>query len=384
MATWGASPSPQLADEAQMRAAHLVFSNQTLREIVRVSIGGSTVRVRLSNAHNRATVNVGAAHLALRAQESAITPGSDRVLTFSGRPNLVLPPDAVAISDPVTLEIPAGSDVAVSLFIPGNAMAGGVHYGALQTSYITAGDVTGSTTLAEPTPLNSWAFLAGVDVMATEKAATVVTFGDSITDGTRSTPDANRRWPNLLDERLRARKGGASLGVVNAGIGGNRVLHDAVPAVIRFGVNAMARFDRDVLAQPGVRYVVVLEGINDIGFPPGISPAGEEVTAEDVIAGHRQLIERAHQRGLKIFGATLTPFEGAAYYTPEKEVKRKAVNEWIRSSRAYDGVIDFDVAARDPASPQKFLPAFDGGDHLHPSDAGYKAMAAAINLALFR
>ena len=384
VATWGASPSAQLADEAQMRAAHLVFSNQTVREIVRGSIGGTTVRIRLSNAHNRETVNIAAAHLALRARDSGIAGGSDRALTFSGRPNIVLPPDAVAISDPVKLAIPAGADVAVSLFIPGTAMAGGVHYGALQTSYTATGDVTGAPTLTEPATLASWAYLAGVDVMAADNAGTLVTFGDSITDGTRSTPDRNQRWPNLLDERLRARKGAAAVGVVNAGIGGNRVLHDAVPNVIRFGVNAMARFDRYVLAQPGVKYVVVMEGINDIGFPPGVSSATEEVTAEDVIAGHRQLIERAHERGLKIMGGTLTPFEGAAYYTTAKEVKRKAVNEWIRTGKAYDGVIDFDEAVRDPANPLRFLPAFDGGDHLHPSDAGYKAMAAVIDLTLFR
>ena len=384
VATWGASPSAQLADEAQMRAAHLVFSNQTVREIVRGSIGGTTVRIRLSNAHNRETVNIGAAHLALRAKDSGIAGGSDRALTFSGRQNIVLPPDAVAISDPVKLAVPAGADVVVSLFIPGTAMAGGIHYGALQTSYTATGDVTGAPTLTEPATFASWAYLAGVDVMAADDAGTLVTFGDSITDGTASTPNSNRRWPNALEERLRARKGAAAVGLVNAGIGGNRVLHDAVPNLIRFGVNAMARFDRDVLAQPGVKYVVVMEGINDIGFPPGLSSATEEVTAEDVIAGHRQLIERAHERGLKIIGATLTPFEGAAYYTTAKEVKRKAVNEWIRTGKAYDGVIDFDEAVRDPANPLRFLPVYDGGDHLHPSDAGYKAMAAVIDLTLFR
>jgi lysophospholipase L1-like esterase len=384
VATWGTSPTPQLPDETQMRTAHLTFSNQTVREIVHVSIGGSSVRVRLSNANNRQLVKIGAAHLGLRTKDSAEADQSDRQLTFGGRTNVLLPADGVVVSDPVSLALPPGSDLAISLYIPGEAMAGGIHYGALQTSYIGSGDMTAKPEIADPQALNSWVFLAGVDVMAPAATAAVVTFGDSITDGTRSTPNTNSRWPNVLDTRLRARAKAAGLGVINEAIAGNRVLHDATPTQVRFGVNALARFDRDVLAQPGVKYVTVMEGINDIGFPPTIAPASEEVTAEDIIATHKQLIARAHEHGLKIYGATLTPFEGAAYYLPEKEPKRKAVNEWIRNSKAYDGVIDFDAVVRDPQNPLRILPAYDGGDHLHFSDAGYKAMGDAIDLSLFK
>jgi lysophospholipase L1-like esterase len=214
----------------------------------------------------------------------------------------------------------------------------------------------------------------------------VVAFGDSITDGALSTVDANHRWPNILADRLLAQHGSKKVAVLDAGIGGNRILHDAASDV-RFGMNALARFDRDALAQPGVKYVIVLEGINDLGHPGQSAPVSETVSAEDIIAGLKQLIERAHEKGFKIFGATLTPFEGTAipgYFTPEKEVKRKAVNEWIRTGKAFDGVIDFEKAVRDPNHPDRMLPAYDGGDRLHPGDAGYKAMGEAVDLSLFR
>jgi lysophospholipase L1-like esterase len=384
--TWGASPAPQLSDEAQMRTAKLMFDNQTLREIVHTSIGSDTVRVRLSNAYGKETVEIGAAHLALRDKGSSIVAGSDRVLTFGGRPAVSIPANAMALSDPVKLAVPASGDLAISIFIPKAAAGAGIHYAALQTSYIAPGNVTGEVELSEPATITSWVFLTGVDVLASESASAVVAFGDSITDGARSTVDTNRRWPNVLAERLRARRGGKPLGVLDAGIGGNRILHDP-GANVRFGVNALARFDRDVLAQPGVKYVIVLEGINDLGHAGSSAPLTETVTADDLIAGLKQMIERAHENGLKIFGATLTPFEGTAapgYFTPEKEAKRKAVNEWIRSGKAFDGVIDFERAIRDPDHPDRMLPAHDGGDHLHPGDAGYKAMGESIDLSLFR
>jgi lysophospholipase L1-like esterase len=276
-------------------------------------------------------------------------------------------------------------NLAVSIFIPKRATGAGIHYSAQQTSYIGPGDLTGAAGIPDAATITSWVFLTGVDVLAPESAGAVVAFGDSITDGARSTVDANRRWPNTLAERLLARRS-KNLAVVDAGIGGNRILHDATSNV-RFGMNALARFDRDVLAQPGVQYVIVLEGINDLGHAGTSAPESETVSAEDIIAGMKQMIERAHERGLKIFGATLTPFEGTAfpgYFTPEKEVKRKAVNEWIRTGRAFDGVIDFEKAVRDPKNPDRMLPVYDGGDHLHPGDAGYKAMGEAIDLAFFK
>jgi lysophospholipase L1-like esterase len=219
---------------------------------------------------------------------------------------------------------------------------------------------------------NAWFLLARVEVMAPANTMALVAFGDSITDGARATADTNSRWPDVLARRLSARRG-AGVAVLNAGISGNRVLGDGA------GVSALARFDKDVLLQTGVTHVIVMEGINDIG----IARANASPSAEDLIAGHKQLIERAHARGLRIYGATLTPFEGAAYYTAEGEAKRQALNEWIRTSKAYDGVIDFDRVTRDPNAPTKFLPAYDSGDHLHPGDAGYKAMGEAVDLALF-
>ncbi len=389
---WGASPAPQLPDEAQMRTAKLMFDNQTIREIVHTSIASDTVRVRISNAYGRQAVEIGAVHIALRDKGhdplhnngSSIAAGSDHAVTFSGRARVSIAPNAEALSDPVKLAAPAG-DLVISIFLPQAAAGAGVHYGAQQTNYIGAGDLTGAAEMSQPATITSWVFLTGVDALAPEGASTLVAFGDSITDGARSTVDANHRWPDILAERLRARRGAKPIGVLDAGIGGNRVLFD--PMNVRFGVNALARFDRDVLAQPGVRYVIVLEGINDLGHPGSSAPLSETVSADDLIAGLKQMVERAHEHGLKIFGATLTPFEGTTiqgYFSPEKEAKRKAVNEWIRTGNAFDGIIDFDKAARDPQHPDRMLPANDGGDHLHPGDAGYKTMAEAINLSLFK
>jgi lysophospholipase L1-like esterase len=383
--TWGASPAPQLPAQ-DLRAAKLEFENQTLREIVHTSIGGAAVRVRLSNAYGKHAVDIGAAHIALRAKASGTVAGSDHALTFGGRTAVSIPPDALVLTDPVKLNVPASGDLAISIFLPKAATGAGIHYSAQQTSYIGGGDLTTAATISGAATVTSWVFLTGVDVLAPESASAVVAFGDSITDGARSTVDANRRWPNILADRLLAQRSRKNLAVLDAGIGGNRILHDAT-ANVRFGVNALARFDRDVLAQPGVKYVIVLEGINDLGHAGSSAPESETVSAEDLIAGMKQMIERAHEKGLKIFGATLTPFEGTAskgYFTPEKEAKRKALNEWIRTGRAFDGVIDFEKAVRDPDHPDRMLTAYDGGDHLHPGDAGYKAMGEAIDLSLFK
>lgn len=385
--TWGASPSPQLTDPGQMLSNHLLFEDQTIREIVRTSAGGNSVRVRLSNAYGRESITIGAAHLALRDHESSTLATSDHALTFGGRPFVTIPPDATVLSDTVPLQVPPLSDLAISLYLPKAAAAAGIHYSAQQTCYIGSGNQTATPSFQASATITSWVFLTGLDVAALSNAVTVVAFGDSITDGAMSTVDANRRWPNILAVRLAAdHNGRAAIGVLDEGIGGNRILHDPA-SEIRFGVNALARFDRDVLAQPGIRYAIVLEGINDIGHAGQSAPISQEVSADDIIAGLKQMIERAHEKGLKIFGGTLTPFEGTVYpgyFTPQKEIKRKAVNEWIRTGHAFDGVIDFDKAVRDPEHPDRMLPAYDGGDHLHPSDAGYKAMGEAIDLSLFQ
>jgi lysophospholipase L1-like esterase len=252
-----------------------------------------------------------------------------------------------------------------------------VHAGASQTNYVSStGNFAGSTDFPVSTTSPSWYFLERVEVAAPLDTAAIVTFGDSITDGARSTPNTNNRWPDHLAKRLLARPGNARLAILNVGIGGNRLLSDSTN---NFGINALARFDRDVLAQPGAAYVIVLEGINDIGN----ARSNPSPSAAELIAAQEQLIERAHAHGLKIYGATLTPFEGAAYFTPEGEAKRQAINNWIKTSKAYDGVIDFDSGTRDSASPGKLLPLYDSGDHLHPNDAGYEAMGKSIDLNLF-
>jgi lysophospholipase L1-like esterase len=285
------------------------------------------------------------------------------------------------VSDAVKLTVPDGGDLVVSLYFPETTTGAGIHYAAQQTAYLAPGDQTAAVSFPEAAKIGSWVFLNGVEVLKPASAAAVVTFGDSITDGAASTPDANHRWPDTLAARLAP----LGIGVLNAGIGGNRILNDP-SGQVRFGVNALARFDRDVLAQSGVRWVVLMESINDLGHANADSLPSERVTADDIIVGMKQIIERAHTRGLKIFGATLTPFENprTGYFTPEKEVERKKVNAWIRTSGAFDGVIDFDKAVQDPQHPDRFAAIYDSGDHLHPGDAGYKAMGEAVDVKLFR
>ena len=332
------------------------------------------MRVRLSNAYGADSLHIGEARVGLRSTGASIAAGSDRALTFNGSESTTIPAGALVISDPVNLRVADRADLAVSLYLPGNALAATEHALGLQTTYISPeGDFSGADSLPTATTTKSFYFLTGVEVDAARGSRAIVTLGDSITDGLHSTADANRRWPDRLAERLRSRKKGGKVAVLNAGISGNRILHDTV------GTNASARLDRDVLVQSGARYLIVLEGINDIGFPG-------TATAEEIIAGHRQIIDRAHAMGLKVYGGTLTPFQAflpGLYYTSEGEAMRQAVNQWIRTSKAYDAVIDFDKAVRDPSNPATIRPAYDSGDNLHPNDAGYKAMADAIDLSLF-
>jgi lysophospholipase L1-like esterase len=364
------------------------FTSQTLRQIVHTSIGGIKVRVLISNAYGSAPVTIGAGHIALREKEGSIQGASGGILTFSGRATMTIPAGATVYSDPVNLTLPAMVDLAIDLYLPGDTSAATMftmHNGAFQTNYISeTGNYVGKTTLPNAVKIQNWFLLSRVEVVASDAAGAIVAFGDSITDGTRSTPDTNNRWPDHLAGRLLGQ--GLKLAVLNAAIAGNRILSEATvpPSVdvraVAQGVNALARFEHHALSQPGITHIIVLEGINDIG----IARQNPTPTAEDLIAGHKQLIEQAHTRGLKILGATLTPFYGAAYYTEVGETKRQALNEWIRTGKAYDAVIDFDKATRDPGNPKMFLPLYDSCDHLHPSDAGYKAMADAIDLSLFK
>ena len=384
VASWAAAASPQLPTQGEREKAHVELENQTIREVVHLSIGGDRVRVRLSNAFGVETVQIGAVHVASCSTDAKVAPGSDHAVTFSGRSAFTIPPNAPYLSDPIDFPVVASDNLCVSIYFPTKTTAAGIHYAAQQKNYIGAGNVTAAGDMPGSTEISSWLFLAGVDVVVPERAGAIVAFGDSITDGAASTVNANHRWPDILAGRLTAEH--KNVAVVDEGIGGNRILHDAINPVV-FGVNALASFDRDVLAQPGVRYVIVLEGINDLGHAGTSAPLAEAVSADDLIAGMKQMIERAHEHQAKIFGATVTPFEGTVfkgYYTPEKEVQRKRLNEWIRTSGAFDGVVNFEKAVADPANPNRMLPQYDSGDHLHPNDAGYKAMADAVDLSLFQ
>ena len=346
--------------------------------ITHTSIGGRRVRIELSNVFGGMPLGIGAAHIALRDTESSVVPASDRALLFGGRPTCSIPPGATVISDAVNLDVPAASDLAVSIYIPDSAAADTMHAVGLHTTYVSKeGDTTAAPAIADPTTTQSYYFLTNVDVAAPSDAAAIVTFGDSITDGAVSTPNTDHSWPSLLARRL-AGAGGANIAVLNQGISGNRLLRDGA------GVNALARFDRDVLAQPGVKWLMILEGINDIGLGSRAGAAASDaVTSDDLIGALKQLIERAHEHGIKVIGGTLTPFEGAAYYSEAGEMARETVNQWIRVSGAFDAVVDFEAATRDAEHPKQFRQGFNNGDHLHPNDTGYQAMADAIDLSIF-
>ncbi|HXR90783.1 MAG TPA: SGNH/GDSL hydrolase family protein [Steroidobacteraceae bacterium] len=388
VATWGVAPLPPSAAFGPFPATPS-YHDQTIRQVVRISAGGERVRIRFTNEYGTRPLAIGAAHVALADANGVPQAGTDREILFSGRPSALIPAGAPLLSDPVDLPVKALASLSISLYLPEDTGPCTCHSTGMQTAYVSAsGNFTGKA--FEPKEkMQSRAFLSGVEVESTRAARTVVAFGDSITDGLGSTVDANRRWPDLLAARLAARGGGVAWGMVNMGISGNRVLDDNA------GQNALARFDRDVLSVPGVKYVIVFEGVNDLGISfgdfsgplaasfKGMAPA-HKATAEAIIAGYRQLIARAHSKGLKVFGATITPYEGAAYYSVEGEEQRQAVNRWIRTGGGFDGVLDFDAAWRDPAHPTQIKNGLHAGDHLHGSDAGYEALASSVELGLFR
>jgi lysophospholipase L1-like esterase len=376
--TWATSPVAAANRTDPSGTAQFGSTDTTLREIVHVSLGGPIVRIVLSNEFGLDSLTIGAAHIALSTGHGEINLASANALTFGGRPSVTIPPGAMVVSDPAELKLPPFADVAVSLFFPAQPIQQISQHGfADQTSYSVSGNVIGAKTLESPKEIYSWPFLKGIDVKTTANSASIVTFGDSITDGAHSTRDANARWPDILAHRLQANKKTASLSILNEGIGGNRILHDTT------GPSALARFDRDVLAQAGVKYLVIMESINDIGHATDPANPYDPVTAEDLIVGLGQLAARAHTHGIKVIGATLTPFVGAKYQSPAGEEIRQAVNKWIRTTGDFDGVIDFDKITTDPTHPGMFLPLDDSGDHLHPGDAGYKAMGEFIDLNLF-
>lgn len=384
---WGTSPTTVPASDTTS------FEDQTLRQVVHLSVGGTSLRVRLSNEFGTEPLVVGEARVARRAGTgSSIDPHTDRRLTFGGRTSVTVPAGAPLLSDPVVLPVRADSDLVVSIHLPKRTRGNTVHAFPYQDGWVAAGNVTGARDITPTAVLGKWHFLTGVSVAGRGEA--VVTLGDSITDGAETTRNANRRWPDLLARRFQQDRQLRHLGVVNQGIAGNRLLHDPNPPTghpgegyaAYFGQSALRRFDRDVLAQPGVGHVVVLLGVNDLGHPGNGAPLSEKVSAEDIIGAHRQLIARAHAAGVRIYGGTILPFKDdtLGFYSPENEAARQQVNEWIRTSGEYDGVIDFDRATRDPADPARLLAAYDSGDHLHPNDAGMAAMAEAVPLRLFR
>lgn len=372
--TWATSPVAESAEKDKTP-----FAGATLRQVVHVSIGGSQVRVRLSNAFGAGPLSLHGAHVALAGKDGSIDPTSDRPLRFSGQPAVTIPAGALIVSDPIDFPLASLSDVAITLHFKEVPATLTMHGGSRTTSYLKAGDALSAPAMPDATTFTRWYFINGIDVVARQPSAAVVILGDSITDGYGSPPDQNVRWPDALARRLQARPETRHIAVLNHGIGGNRLLRDGL------GPNALARFDRDVLAQAGVRFLIVFEGINDIGTAKDARARGEaHATAADIIAAYEQLIARARTHGLQVIGATITPYTGADFYfSPEGEADRQAVNTWIRSSGRFDAVIDFDAALRNPAEPNRLSPAFDSGDHLHPSIDGYRALADAVDLDLF-
>jgi lysophospholipase L1-like esterase len=384
--TWAAAPT------TVPPTPPAVLENQTVRHVVHVSTGGDRLRIRLTNEFGEQPLVVGEVRVARRAGTGASTatePGTDRPVTFGGRTTATIPAGAPLVSDPVRLRVPAGSELTVSLYLPRRTPVTTLAAFAYQDNVIAAGNVTAARTVAGAAT-GQYLFLSGVAVASDVGA--IVTLGDSITNGANTVANLNHRWPDLLAERLRAAR--IDRGVVNVGVSGNRLLHDPNPPAgsgaeayaAFFAQSALRRFDRDVLAQPGARHLIVLLGVNDLGHPGTTAPASETVTADDLIAGHRQLIARAHQGGLRAYGATVLPFKDdtLGFYTVENERKRAALNRWIRTGGEYDAVIDFDAAIRDRTDPLRLAAAYDSGDHLHPNDAGMAVLAAAVPLRLFR
>jgi len=376
--TWMASQ--QLVEPGNLPPAP-AFTDTTLRQIVRVSMGGRTLRVRFSNEFGRAPLTLLAAGIARAGGGSAIDPATDRALTFAGRPAATIPEGAVLLSDPIEFDLPALSNLAVTIHVKGAPPDVTGHPGSRTTSYLQAGRAVSAPGLPDAVPVDHWYFLGGGDVVTPRTAGAVVILGDSITDGRGSTTNGNDRWPDVLARRLQASPATAGVAVLNAGIGGNRLLRDGL------GPNVLARLDRDVLAQAGVRWLIVLEGINDIGTAAGARAKGEPAaTSEDIIASYEQIVERARAHGIRVYGATIMPFEGfsyAGYFTPESEADRQRANAWIRTSDRFDAVIDFDKVTRDPERPSRLSASVDGGDRLHPSAAGYRIMGEAVDLKLF-
>ncbi len=381
VASWAAS---QQIPEPRNALASDDLRDATLRQVVRLTQGGDRIRVRLSNAFGTAPLRVASVHVArpVAAGSARIDPATDRALTFDGAADVVIPAGAEYLSDPVAFAAPPLSSLAVSFHLAQAPAQQTSHPGSRATSWLARGDRAAAPDLPDAKSFEHWYQLSSVEVAAGPKSGAIVILGDSITDGRGATDNANNRWPDRLADRLQASPAGRHLSVLNHGIGGNRLLLDGA------GPNALARFDRDVLAQPGVSHLIVLEGVNDLGTLTREAPATPEEHAamvRRVIGAYRQMAARARAHGIRVIGATIVPYGGSAYYHPAAldEEGRQAINRWIRTPGSFDAVIDFDALTRDPAHPERLLPAYDSGDGLHPSPAGYRAMADAVPLSLF-
>ena len=370
--TWACSPQPA---DASSEPPAPGFADVTLRQVVHVSIGGPKIRVRFSNAFGKSALTISSAEVAKAAGGSAIKAGTDKPLTFNEESSVTIPAGALVYSDPLEFDLSPLSDLAVTIHL--NAAPDGVttHSGSRATSYFASGDAVSVIAPSSAETADHWYFLNGIDVAGPNSSAAVVILGDSITDGKNSTTNSNGRWPDELARRLYANKSTSSVGVLNEGIGGNRLLRDGL------GPNALSRLDRDVLTQTGVRWLVVFEGVNDIGTCK--NPCDLDSVEKGIINAYRQIVVRAHSQSLRVYGATITPFGGSFYATPEAERARQAVNSWIRTSGWFDGVIDFDAVIRDKNDPPNLSREADSGDHLHPADAGYRIMGDSIELKLF-
>ncbi|MGX7828093.1 SGNH/GDSL hydrolase family protein [Actinokineospora sp. 24-640] len=384
--TWTAMPQltePHNLPPDPFTQDGLVMADTTLRQTVHTSIGGHTVRLRFSNAFGGTALPITAVSVATplggAAGVSAIQPGTSRPVTFHGRPSTVVPVGAQVVSDPLDFPLGARANLAVTMYLADGQASNLVtsHPGSRTTSYLLSGNHVSDNDLAGATPTNHWYFVSGVEVWSRPGTAAVAVLGDSLTDGRGSTTNGNDRWPDRLAARLRAHPATADVAVLNQAAGGNRVLNDGL------GPNALARFDRDVLTQSAVAWLVVFEGVNDIGTAESTEAAQKRV-ADDLVAAYDQMIIRAHAHGIPVYGATLLPFGGnTGYDTPEREAARQRVNAWIRTSGRFDAVLDLDRAVRDPRDPRALLPAYDDGDHLHLNPAGYQAIADAIPAHLF-
>ena len=360
------------------------LGTRTIRQVIRTSIGGSSVRIRFSNLFGTAPLTIGPVHMAQHASGSAIRPETDHAVTFRGKPTVTIAKGGDALSDPIPLSVAPLEELAVSMYLPIRTGSSTLHTVGNQTAFMTlTGDATAMTQFHTGETTSSRIFLTDVEVAAGSNAQTIAVIGDSITDGVGSTQDKNARWPDALAARLQANPALRSIAIVDAGMAGNRILHDGATPFL--GPSALARLDRDVLNKPGVHWVLVMEGINDISATDVLATPEGNVSAQQIIDGMKTMIGRAHAKGIKIYGVTLTPYGGVdwPFTSAAGEAKRQAVNAWIRHAGAFDAVIDFDQVVRDPAHTGSLLAAFDSGDHLHPNDAGYKAMAAAIDLRLF-